>query len=143
MSAIRSKNTKPELAVRAGLRAAGATGYRIHTRHLPGKPDVAFTRWRVAVFVDGAYWHGHPDHFDPSNATAYWREKIARTQARDVVASDALRDLGWTVLRFWDFELRADFDNCVEQVLAALRHRGWTDPLPTTRSSPAGTTDHQ
>jgi hypothetical protein len=56
MAAIRSKNTKPELALRAMLREVGATGYRIHARQIPGKPDVAFTLWRVAVFVDGAFF---------------------------------------------------------------------------------------
>ncbi len=63
MAAIRSKDTKPELAMRAALRRAGATGYRLHRRDIPGRPDAAFIRWKVAVFVDGAFWHGHPDHW--------------------------------------------------------------------------------
>lgn len=125
MAAIRSKNTKPELALRAMLRDAGATGYRIHTREIPGKPDVAFTRWRVAVFVDGSFWHGHPDHFDPVRATTYWREKIARTQERDRAADAALGSLGWSVVRFWDFELAANPGRCIEEILSALRTHGW------------------
>ena len=68
MAAIRSKNTGSELALRAALRAAGATGYRVHFKGLLSRPDVVFTRWKVAVFVDGAFWHGHPDHFDPARA---------------------------------------------------------------------------
>ena len=126
MAAIRSRDTKPELALRAGLRAAGATGYRIHARDLPGKPDVAFTRWRVAVFVDGVFWHGHPDHFDPARASDYWRTKIARNQERDRIAETDLAEAGWTVLRFWDQDVKADATACVEEVLGALAAMGWT-----------------
>ncbi len=61
MAAIRSKNTKPELALRKALREVGATGYRLHRKDVPGRPDLAFIRWKVAVFVDGVFfWHGHP-----------------------------------------------------------------------------------
>lgn len=125
MAAIRAKNTKPELTVRNGLRAIGATGYRLHLRSLPGKPDVAFTRWRVAVFVDGAFWHGHPEHFKPATAAPYWREKIARTQERDRAADRALSAEGWTVVRCWDFEVKADPAQAVERVVDALVAAGW------------------
>jgi len=128
MAAIRSKNTRPELALRAMLRAAGATGYRIHARAIPGRPDVAFTRWRVAVFVDGAFWHGHPDHFEASRATDHWRNKIARTQERDRAADAVLSSGGWAVLRFWDFDLAAHPETCSTGVLSALGERGWKNP---------------
>jgi DNA mismatch endonuclease (patch repair protein) len=131
MAAIRSKNTKPEITLRAALRVAGATGYRVHMRTLPGKPDVAFTRWRVAVFVDGAFWHGHPDYFDPATAKDYWREKIAATQERDRKADQALGEAGWTVVRFWDFELRDDRDTHIGRVLKALCQAGWQPPVFT------------
>ena len=65
---IRSKNTTPELAIRSLLRGAGATGYRLHSKDLPGKPEIAFTCWKVALFVDGAFWRGRPDRVSP-NAT--------------------------------------------------------------------------
>jgi DNA mismatch endonuclease (patch repair protein) len=134
MAAIRSTNTKPELALRAALRLAGATGYRVHLRTLPGKPDIAFTRWRVAVFVDGVFWHGHPDHFNPATATQYWRDKIARTQERDRKADQALTALGWQVVRFWDRELQDDPDSQINKVLDALIEAGWAPPTtrPTT-----------
>jgi DNA mismatch endonuclease, patch repair protein len=128
MAAIRSKNTGPELALRAALRAAGATGYRVHFKGLPSRPDVVFTRWKVAVFVDGAFWHGHPDHFDPARAAPYWREKISRTQERDRLADEALRSQGWTVIRFWDFELADSPEDMVGRVLHALRVSGWQPP---------------
>lgn len=128
MASIRSKDTKPELAVRRGLRAAGATGYRVHVGTLVGRPDVAFTRWRVAVFVDGAYWHGHPDHFEPASATLYWREKIARTQERDRAANETLRSAGWKVIRCWDFEVKSDPGAVIDRIIYALEANGWQPP---------------
>jgi len=80
---------------------------------------------RVAVFVDGAFWHGHPDHFDPARATTYWREKIARTQQRDRAADAALHSLRWSVVRFWNFDLAANPTVCLEAKLSALRTKGW------------------
>jgi DNA mismatch endonuclease (patch repair protein) len=140
MAAIRSKDTKPELALRAALRAVGATGYRVHLRTLPGKPDVAFTRWKVAVFVDGVFWHGHPDHFDPDTATDYWRTKIARNQERDQETDAALSNSGWRVIRMWDKDVKANLTGCVTAVLAALEDAGRysTRDVTVTRSPFAG-----
>lgn len=126
LAAIRSKNTKPELAVRAALREAGATGYRLHRKDLPGRPNIAFLRWKVAVFVDGAYWHGHPDHVRP-DASLYWVEKMARNRARDAAADAALVETGWSVVRIWDIEVKADIAACRERVLEALRAAGWSN----------------
>lgn len=125
MAAIRAKNTKPELALRAALWKAGATGYRLHRKDLPGRPDLAFIRWRVAVFVDGVFWHGHPDHWSPEKAASdYWREKIERNMRRDRAADERLSNMGWTVIRVWDIEVRDEIDRCTERVLAALRSAG-------------------
>jgi DNA mismatch endonuclease (patch repair protein) len=120
MARIRSKNTKPELALRRALWEAGVRGWRCHPRGVVGKPDIAFTRWRVSVFVDGCFWHGHPDHFTPGKSGEYWDAKIARTQERDRLANKALTALGWTVIRFWDFEVEDDLYTCVNRVVAAL-----------------------
>ena len=87
---------------------------------LPGRPDISFGRAKVAIFVDGAFWHGHPSAFTPGKSGAYWDTKIAGNVARDRFADDALRALGWTVLRFWDFEVRKDLQGCVDQVHQAL-----------------------
>ena len=92
----------------------------VTSRALPGKPDLAFTRRRVAVFVDGCFWHGHPDYFTPGKSGAYWDAKIARTQERDRVANQALASAGCTVLRLWDFEVEQDIDGCVGRVVEAL-----------------------
>jgi DNA mismatch endonuclease, patch repair protein len=120
MARIRSKNTKPELALRRSLYARGVRGWRCHAKRVPGKPDLAFTRWRVAVFVDGCFWHGHPDFFTPGKSGAYWDAKIERTRERDRIANEALAEAGWRVLRFWDFEIEDDLDGCAARVLDAL-----------------------
>lgn len=120
MSRIRATSTKPELMLRRALWTAGARGYRLHRRDLPGRPDLAYGRARVAVFVDGAFWHGHPSAFTHGKSGEYWDTKIARNMARDTAANAALAELGWTVLRFWDFEVRNELDRCVARVLECV-----------------------
>jgi len=125
MAAIRSKDTKPELALRRALWAAGVRGWRCHRRDLPGKPDLAFGRWKVAVEVDGAFFHGHQD-FIRRDASPYWKDKIVRNQQRDRANTAALQADGWEVLRFWDFDVASDLDGCVSCVISALRDRGYS-----------------
>lgn len=120
MAAIRSRNTRPEVALRHALRAEGIVGYRCHHPGLPGKPDLAFTRWKLAVFVDGAFWHGHPEHFTFGKLGDYWDKKVARTQRRDRAQEKQLAALGYKVLRFWDFEVKDELPACVSRTRAAL-----------------------
>lgn len=120
MSRIGSKDTKPEIALRKALWAAGVRGWRCHRKGLPGKPDLSFGPSEVAVFVDGGFWHGHPDRFTPGKSGEYWDAKIARNQERDKENDQALVDSGWTVLRFWDFEVEADIVDCVSVIVAEL-----------------------
>jgi DNA mismatch endonuclease, patch repair protein len=124
MSRIRSRDTGPEIALRRALWAAGLRGWRLHPKRVPGRPDVAWIGRRIAVFVDGAFWHGHPDHYHGQSGP-YWDEKIARNRARDVRVNAELRDAGWTVLRFWDFEVEKATADCVKAVAAAV---GGTEP---------------
>lgn len=123
MARIRSRDTGPELMLRRGLWAAGTRGWRCH-RNLPGKPDLAFGPARIAVFVDGAFWHGHPDHFTSGKSGRYWDEKIMRNQKRDSKANTELAASGWTVLRFWDFEVEDDLDACVREIVEAIEAVG-------------------
>lgn len=123
MAAIRSKDTKPEMALRRGLYARGVRGWRCHPKAVPGKPDIAFTRRRIAVFVDGRFWHGHPDFFTAGQSGEYWDRKIARTQERDRAANEALASFGWIVLRFWDFEVERDLDAVLASIENALANR--------------------
>jgi DNA mismatch endonuclease (patch repair protein) len=123
MSSIRGMNTKPELALRRALWRAGIRGWRCNWRAPGGRIDIAFTRWRVAVFVDGAFWHGHPSKWQPGRWNGYWDEKIKRNIARDVAQEQALRDLGWEIVRAWDFEIEQEPSVVVGRVTKTLETR--------------------
>ena len=122
MSRVRTKDTAPEIALRRALWASGVRGWRLHPKDLPGKPDLVFRRARLSVFVDGAFWHGHPDYYHGQSG-AFWDAKIARNRERDRETNAALRELGWTVLRLWDFEIDANPEECASLVREMLaRH---------------------
>jgi DNA mismatch endonuclease (patch repair protein) len=116
MASIRGANTKPERRLRSALWRAGARGFRCHWPGPGGRIDIAFTRWKVAVFVDGSFWHGHPSKWQPGRWSGYWDEKIKRNLARDERQNAALADAGWRVLRVWDFEVEHDLDAIAEAV---------------------------
>jgi DNA mismatch endonuclease (patch repair protein) len=117
---IRRKDTQPELILRRALWALGLRGYRVDDRRLPGRPDIAWSRRQVAVFVDGAFWHGHASAYTPGRHGTYWDEKVARNLERDRAANAALGERGWTVLRFWDFDVRRELDRCLTEIRDAL-----------------------
>ncbi|MFG2483099.1 MULTISPECIES: very short patch repair endonuclease [Streptomyces] len=107
MSRQARRNTTPELAVRRLLHAAGLR-YRLQVK-VPGMPrrtiDIAFPGAKVAVFLDGCFWHGCPEHATQPKANAqWWREKLDKNMARDRETSELLAAAGWTVLRFWEHE---------------------------------------
>jgi DNA mismatch endonuclease (patch repair protein) len=120
MSRIRRRDTKPELLLRKALWARGLRGYRLDFKQLPGRPDIVWTRHRLVVFVDGAFWHGHPSAFTHGKSGEYWDEKISRNIRRDREAGAALLADGWTVIRLWDFEIRRSLGDCLTKVEAAL-----------------------
>lgn len=108
MRRIRSKDTAPEIAVRLLVRTLGFSGYRLHRRDLPGKPDIAFVGRRKAIFVHGCFWHGHDCTEGvrrPKSNTAYWLPKIANNARRDLGHLVKLNAMGWTVLTVWECEL--------------------------------------
>jgi DNA mismatch endonuclease (patch repair protein) len=108
MARIRSRDTVPELLLRRALRSAGFTGYRCHYKRAEGRPDVAFVGRRIAIFIDGAFWHGHPEYFVFGKSGYRWDKKIRRNIERDREVNSALYEAGWTVARVWDFEVLAD-----------------------------------
>ncbi len=120
MALIRGKDTQLEIRFRRGLWAAGARGWRCHVRAVFGTPDVAWPGRRIAVFIDSAWWHGHPSRWTPGKLAPKWDEKIARNKERDAEVSARLAGEGWQVLRFWDFEIERDLGRCVVAVVAAL-----------------------
>ncbi|EXJ13580.1 Very-short-patch mismatch repair endonuclease (G-T specific) [Imhoffiella purpurea] len=119
MSRIRGKDTKPELVVR---RALFALGYRYRIGHkLPGRPDLVFVHQRVAVFIDGCFWHRCPEHFRmPRSNREFWEAKISANCERDRRVDSELTELGWRVLRFWEHEVRREPDVVVGQIVMLL-----------------------
>jgi DNA mismatch endonuclease, patch repair protein len=116
MSRIRGRDTKPELALRQALRRHGYPGYRCHYSRVPGRPDVAYVGRRIAIFVDGAFWHGHPDYYVVGKSGPVWDAKIARNVQRDREVDAALFDLGWRSIRVWDFDVLTDADAVVRRL---------------------------
>lgn len=105
MARVRSTNTDAEMILRRALWRDGLR-FRVTCRSLPGSPDVAFTRWRLAIFVDGCFWHGCPIHYtSPKANSSFWQKKKARNCARDARVDSELTALGWTVLRVWEHEV--------------------------------------
>lgn len=123
MAAVKSKDTTPELMLRQGLHRSGIRGWRAHYAKAPGTPDLAWPALSVAVFVDGAFWHGHASRHKPGRSGSYWDEKIANNEARDRRVDRELREAGWIVLRVWDFEVRKALPAVVDQVRTLLRSR--------------------
>jgi DNA mismatch endonuclease (patch repair protein) len=123
MTAVRNADTGPELQLRRALHAAGVRGWRCHYKRAHGKPDIAWPSLRVAVFVDGAFWHGHPSRHKIGRSGSYWDEKIARNVERDRQTDAALQKDGWIVVRAWDFEIARELPLVVERVKRALRDR--------------------
>lgn len=123
MTAVRSRDTGPEVALRRALYAAGVRGWRCHWKKAPGTPDIAWPRQRVAVFVDGAFWHGHPSRHKPGRSGRYWDEKIDRNIERDREVDARLENAEWRVLRLWDFEVNKELETSVSRVLAVLESR--------------------
>lgn len=119
MAAIRGRDTRPELILRQAL---WARGYRFRLRQkLPGSPDLVFRRVRVAVFVDGCFWHGCPLHYRrPPRNTGYWDRKLERNILRDRRTDAELEKAGWTVVRIWEHEVIAELPQVIERVRIAV-----------------------
>jgi DNA mismatch endonuclease, patch repair protein len=119
----RSRDTAPELALRRLVHAAGLR-YRVAAKPLPGMrrtADLLFGPTHVAVFVDGCFWHGCPEHFVPPKTNPdYWREKIGRNVQRDRDTDSRLEEAGWLVLRFWEHQ---PVESCAESVVQAVSAR--------------------
>lgn len=122
MSAIKGKNTKPELLLRKSLWHNGIKGYRLHWKKMPGRPDIAFPGKKVAIFVNGCFWHRCP-HCDPSmpkSNVEFWQNKFDRNIDRDKRKKEELEGLGWTVLVIWECEIKKDLEHQVDKVRELL-----------------------
>lgn len=122
MAKIRGKNTKPELAFRKALWKLGYR-YRIDYKKLIGKPDIVLKKYKTAIFIDGEYWHGYnwaDRKASIKTNAAFWIPKIERNMQRDLEVSMALKNLGYTVFRFWAQEIKKDLEGCLQKVVLHL-----------------------
>lgn len=123
MQAVKANDTVPELLLRKALWHAGIR-YRKNYRKLPGSPDIAITKRKIAIFVDGDFWHAKGHEGNPGEQIAtnrdYWVPKLTRNVERDKEVNDALLEEGWLVLRFWESEIKKDVAACVEQIMSYL-----------------------
>jgi DNA mismatch endonuclease, patch repair protein len=122
MRGNRGRDTSPELAVRAALRGLGVRGYRVSARGIPGRPDIAFTRWKLAVFVHGCFWHRCP-HCSlelPKANRPFWRRKFELNAERDERKRRQLEATGWEVLEIWECEANRDAVSCASRVKRAI-----------------------
>jgi DNA mismatch endonuclease, patch repair protein len=138
MRANRRSDTKPELALRRALHQQGyryRKDYRLDLTGARVRPDIAFTARRVAVFVDGCFWHCCPEHgSQPANNTWYWEPKLARNVERDRAADAALSAAGWSVVRIWEHE---SVEAAIAAVVAALAAVGGREAGRATDHGPA------
>ena len=131
MQHIRSKDTKIETILRKALWHAGIR-YRKYYDKLPGKPDIAITKYKIAIFCDGEFFHGKDwkglrQRLTHSNNSEYWTKKIDRNIHRDMEVTHEIESMGWTVIRFWGKEIKKNPENCVNQIREIIEdHKGTT-----------------
>ena len=122
MSANKDRNTKPEVLLRKELWSSGIRGYRLHWKRVPGKPDLAFPRQKLAIFVNGCYWHRCP-HCAlplPKTNTEFWRNKFEKNVARDKRKIDDLKVIGWDTVTIWECEIKNDVKRCLKKIVRAI-----------------------
>ena len=129
MQAVRRDDTEPEMRLRLALWKAGLR-YRLRRRIARTRPDLCFVAARVSVFVDGCFWHGCPHHYSaPVHNSLFWNEKLRKNQARDLRDNQRLEAAGWSVLRYWECEVRRETTRIVEEVGQRVM-----DPAPAVPS---------
>jgi DNA mismatch endonuclease, patch repair protein len=124
MSKIKGRDTKPEKLLKKALWHAGLR-YRSNKRDFPGKPDIIYIKHKLLIFVDGTFWHGHDwenRQRDIKTNREFWISKIERNMQRDREINNFYRSRGWTVLRFWDFEVKQELGACVKKVVEQIPH---------------------
>jgi len=134
MSAIKSKNTRPEMSLRRALWARSMR-YRVNVKTLPGKPDIVFTKAKIAIFCDGDFWHGHNwvirglSSIDEEleRYSQFWKDKILGNIKRDSVNNEKLKSKGWEVIRFWESDLKNDLPKCVDLIIKRYMKRAYSD----------------
>jgi DNA mismatch endonuclease (patch repair protein) len=121
MSRIKARDTKPEIKLGSLLSKRGIRGYKTHY-HLPGTPDIVFVKKRLAVFIDGCFWHKCPKCFKkPATRTHFWMKKIKGNVLRDKEVNKRLKKDRWKVLRFWEHEIRKSPEKALSKIVKCLK----------------------
>lgn len=121
MQSNTSNDTSIEMILRCSLFRRGIR-YRKNVKSILGKPDIAIKKYKLLVFCDGDFWHGKKYHGVKTNEH-FWDEKIKRNRERDLENTIQLRDEGWTVLRFWESEIKEDIEKCVDKIVEVINLR--------------------
>jgi DNA mismatch endonuclease (patch repair protein) len=124
MSKIKGVDTKPELKLRKALWRLGYR-YRKNVKQLPGKPDIVYKKYKLVVFVDGEFWHGYEWEDKKQKIRSnreFWIPKIERNIQRDQFNNQLLIDSGWTVMRFWDKEIKMNLEHCLNRIIDHIRN---------------------
>ncbi|MFW6275868.1 MAG: very short patch repair endonuclease [bacterium] len=122
MSKIKSKETKPEQKLRKVLWGLGIR-YRKNVTKLPGSPDIVISKYKLVIFIDGTFWHGYNWAEKKKKIKSnrdFWIPKIERNMQRDKQNNILLKDEGWKVLRFWDFQIKKEFTSCLYKILETI-----------------------
>jgi DNA mismatch endonuclease, patch repair protein len=124
---VRKTNTNAELLLRRALWQRGLR-YRIHAKKLPGTPDIVFYKYRLAIFCDGDFWHGRNwvtrrERLAKGSNPGYWIPKIESNMARDRLVNHQLREMGWTVLRFWEGDIKTQVNAIADVVISHLQEK--------------------
>jgi DNA mismatch endonuclease Vsr len=125
MRAVKGQgNRSTELKLRGALIQSGVSGWKIQPKNIDGRPDFGFPKIRVAVFVDGCFWHGCPQCYRrPKTSRDYWDQKVARNIARDRGVIARLRRKGWSVIRLWEHDAQRSAKACVERIVRTVSQR--------------------
>ena len=118
MSSIRAKNTKPEITLRKALWKNGLSGYRLHWKKVAGKPDIAYPKRKIAIFVNGCFWHRCPycNPSFPKTHIRFWKQKFKKNAERDLRKTQELQSLGWKVLIIWECQINESLQDCINRI---------------------------
>lgn len=129
MSANVPKDTKPELVLRKALRESGVSGYRLHWKKASGRPDIAYPGRKIAIFVNGCFWHRCP-HCNlplPKSNTEFWLKKFKKNKERDAKKIYNLEEAGWKVIVLWECEIKMNALSCAKHVKNVIQGEDWDE----------------
>lgn len=128
MKANKASNTTLEVIVRKELWRRGYRGYRLNYKSLPGKPDIVFSKFKLAIFIHGCFWHACPkcNRSKPKKNATFWQQKFTRNKERDLEVAEQLQNSGWVVLILWECEVKNSLDNSTLKITRALADKRLT-----------------